>query len=64
LLVGDTVWDVESASRAGLRCVGVLTGGISLAELTDAGAVAVYQGPQALLDQLDQSPLADLLRDD
>ena len=57
VVVGDTVWDVQAASRAGLRCVGVTSGGISREELLDAGAVAVYAGAAALLDQLDDSPL-------
>src|SRR5699024_5468771 len=42
VFVGDTVWDVEAAERAGVPAVGVLTGGISAAELTEAGAVEVY----------------------
>jgi HAD superfamily hydrolase (TIGR01509 family) len=57
VVVGDTVWDVEAADRAGLRCVGVTTGGITRAELLDAGAVAVYDDVGALLDSLDDSPL-------
>jgi HAD superfamily hydrolase (TIGR01509 family) len=55
--IGDTVWDVKAASRAGLRCVAVTTGGISRAELEAAGAVAVYDDVAALLDGLDDSPL-------
>ena len=42
VFVGDAVWDVQSAARAGVPCVGLLTGGTSAAELTGAGAVAVY----------------------
>jgi HAD superfamily hydrolase (TIGR01549 family) len=38
VLVGDSVWDVESAGRAGLAVIGVLTGGFGRAELEDAGA--------------------------
>ena len=40
------MWDVESAARAGIPCVGVLTGGYSEAELRDAGAVAVHDTPR------------------
>jgi hypothetical protein len=36
----------------------VLTGGISAAELTEAGAIAVYEDCRALLCELDTSPLA------
>ena len=57
VVVGDTVWDIEAATRAGLRCVAVTTGGISRAELEAAGALAVYDDVGALLDGLDDSPL-------
>ncbi len=58
VFVGDTVWDVQACGKAGVACVGVLTGGISAAELTEAGAVAVYPDCRALLSELDASPLA------
>lgn len=58
VLVGDTVWDVQAAERAGVRCVGVLSGGVGEAELRDAGAIAVYRDVAALLEDLDDSPLA------
>lgn len=51
-VIGDTVWDVEAAAKIGLRCIGVLTGGIPEADLRDAGAVEVHRDPQALLDDL------------
>jgi HAD superfamily hydrolase (TIGR01509 family) len=57
VVVGDTVWDVVAADRAGLRCVGVTSGGITRAELEEAGAVAVYEDVADLLDRLDDSPL-------
>jgi HAD superfamily hydrolase (TIGR01509 family) len=57
VVVGDTVWDVEAARRAGLGCVGVMSGGISRTELEEAGALAVYDDVGALLDRLDDSPL-------
>jgi HAD superfamily hydrolase (TIGR01509 family) len=57
VVVGDTVWDVEAAARAGMACVAVTSGGISRAELEGAGAVAVYDDVGALLDGLDDSPL-------
>ena len=56
--LGDTVWDVKACGKAGVPCVGVLSGGISAAELTEAGAVAVYEDCRALLRELDTSPLA------
>ncbi len=58
LFVGDTVWDVEAARRAGLDCVALLSGGIGRDELESAGAIAVYRDPAALLADLDNSPFA------
>ena len=52
-VVGDSVWDVEAAKRAGVPAYGVLTGGTSRAELEKAGAVAVYEDARDLLDHLD-----------
>jgi HAD superfamily hydrolase (TIGR01509 family) len=57
VVVGDTVWDIKAAARAGLPCVGVTSGGISRAELEVAGAVAVFEDAGALLDDLERSPL-------
>jgi phosphoglycolate phosphatase-like HAD superfamily hydrolase len=61
-LVGDTVWDVEASGRAGVACIGVLSGGVSEAELRQAGAVAVYQDVAQLRDELESSPLSALWR--
>jgi HAD superfamily hydrolase (TIGR01509 family) len=49
LFVGDAVWDVEAAGRAGVRCVGLECGGTSAAELRAAGAWRTYQDPADLL---------------
>ena len=53
-VVGDSVWDVEAAQRAGVPAYGVLTGGTSRAELEQAGALAVYEDAAQLLDRLDE----------
>ena len=58
VFVGDTVWDVRSCKRAGVRCIAVLTGGIGRDELEAAGAGEVFQGPQELLARLAASSLA------
>jgi HAD superfamily hydrolase (TIGR01509 family) len=58
VLVGDTPWDCRAAAAAGIPTVSVLTGGFSEAELRAAGAAAVYESPRALLDALDETPLA------
>ena len=52
-VIGDSVWDVEAAKRAGVPAYGVLTGGTSRAELVKAGAVGVYEDARDLLDHLD-----------
>lgn len=49
VMVGDTVWDVEAAARAGVSCVAVRTGGFGEAELQQAGAALVVDGPEDLL---------------
>jgi HAD superfamily hydrolase (TIGR01509 family) len=58
VFVGDSRWDVVAATRAGVPCVGLLSGGTSAAELTEAGAIAVYDDVAALLADLDDGPLA------
>jgi HAD superfamily hydrolase (TIGR01549 family) len=50
VLVGDTPYDVASAERAGLHCIGLRSGGYSEAELTGAGAVLVVDSPEDLHD--------------
>ncbi len=50
ILVGDTPYDVQSAARIGLGCVGLLTGGFSRAELDEAGAVTVVEDLTELSD--------------
>ena len=57
VMVGDTPWDCESARRAGIETIAVRTGGFSHEELTDAGAIAVYESIAELSDRLDETPL-------
>jgi HAD superfamily hydrolase (TIGR01509 family) len=57
VFVGDTVWDVQACGKAGVPCIGLLSGGISRAELLDAGAAEVYDGPAELLEALPDSLL-------
>jgi HAD superfamily hydrolase (TIGR01509 family) len=51
VFIGDAVWDVRACERAGVPCIGLLSGGSSRDELLEAGAVAVYEGPAELLEQ-------------
>lgn len=57
VFVGDTVWDMRAGSKAGVRCLGVLCGGIPRTDLEEAGAEAVYADPADLLARLAGSPL-------
>jgi HAD superfamily hydrolase (TIGR01549 family) len=50
VFVGDTVYDVESAARAGLGCVCLRSGGFGRAELEEAGAIRVEELPRDLLE--------------
>jgi HAD superfamily hydrolase (TIGR01549 family) len=59
-MVGDTVWDVIAAKRAGVSCIGLLTGGIAEQQLRAAGAAAIYPDAAALLDDLDASLIGQL----
>ncbi|WP_346231865.1 HAD family hydrolase [Parafrigoribacterium mesophilum] len=58
IMVGDAVWDIEAAARAGVPCVAVCSGGTGALELREAGAVAVYDDVADLLAHLDAGPLA------
>jgi HAD superfamily hydrolase (TIGR01509 family) len=57
VMIGDSTWDCEAAARAGLKTIGVLTGGFSEGELRDAGAVAVFSSLPELREGLDSTPL-------
>ncbi|MDQ3953110.1 MAG: HAD family hydrolase [Actinomycetota bacterium] len=57
VMVGDSIWDCEAATRAGLQTIGVLTGGFARAELEERGAVAVFESVEELRNHLDETPL-------
>ena len=59
LVVGDTPYDAQAASKAGLRTIGMLCGGWSEADLTGAGCIAIYRDPADLLARYDSSPIAE-----
>ncbi|MEW2060788.1 HAD family hydrolase [Streptomyces sp. NPDC007002] len=56
VFVGDTVWDMEAATRAGATAVALLSGGIPRDDLEKSGAAAVYRDIADLLDRIDDSP--------
>jgi HAD superfamily hydrolase (TIGR01549 family) len=57
VMVGDSVWDIAAAERAGVRSIGVLSGGFGRGELLDAGAAAVYDDVADLHRNLATSPV-------
>ena len=56
IMLGDTPYDVEAAARAGIKTIGLRSGGWRDADLR--GAEAVYADPADLLARYDSSPLA------
>jgi HAD superfamily hydrolase (TIGR01549 family) len=53
-VVGDSVWDLLAAQRAGALGIGLLSGGYGKDELDRAGAYRVYQDPYDLMQHLDE----------
>jgi phosphoglycolate phosphatase-like HAD superfamily hydrolase len=56
VMIGDTPYDIEAASRAGVEIIAFRCGGWKDASL--GGAIAIYDGPWHLLERLEDSPLA------
>lgn len=56
LLLGDTPYDVEAASKAGVDTVGLLCGGWDADSLS--GAIAIYEDPSDILSRFTASPFA------
>jgi HAD superfamily hydrolase (TIGR01509 family) len=59
-VVGDSVWDLLAARRAGALGVGLLSGGYGREELERAGAYRVYADPAELLARADELGVRDL----
>jgi len=53
-VVGDAVWDVLAARRAGMLSVGLRSGGYGADELLEAGAYRVYDDTAELYRSLDE----------
>jgi HAD superfamily hydrolase (TIGR01509 family) len=58
ILLGDTPYDIEAASKAGVRVVALRSGGWGDEDLR--GATSIYDDPADLLAQYDQSPFRPL----
>lgn len=61
VFVGDAVWDVKAGSAIGIPVIALTCGGISEAELRDAGAAEVYDNPRHLLENLETSMIGKLM---
>ena len=59
VMIGDSTWDCQAATRADLPSIGVLTGGFSEQELTEAGATVVFDSVEHLRDHLNTTTLQD-----
>ena len=57
IALGDTPYDAEAAGHAGLRTIGVMTGGWSREELMAAGCVEVYESVAELLEKFEESAI-------
>jgi HAD superfamily hydrolase (TIGR01509 family) len=54
LVVGDSVWDLLAAQRAGALGIGLLSGGYGREELERSGAYRVYADPAEMLTRLEE----------
>ncbi|MCG7348505.1 HAD family hydrolase [Sphingomonas sp. ACRSK] len=57
LVVGDSPYDVEAASKCGIATIALLSGKFPEETLREAGAIAIYDDVAALLAEYDRSPL-------
>lgn len=60
VFVGDAVWDVKAGAAIGVPVIALTCGGISEAELREAGAAEVYDNPRHLLQHLKTSLIGKL----
>jgi HAD superfamily hydrolase (TIGR01549 family) len=54
MVVGDSVWDLLAARRAGALGIGLQSGGYGREELERAGAYRVYADPAEMLARIDE----------
>ena len=57
VVIGDSVYDVEAATNAGMPAIVVRSGGFGDDELRDAGALGIHDTPAALTAALDDIDL-------
>ena len=54
LVVGDTPYDAEAATKAKLKIVGALCGGFPETDLREKGCIEIYQDPADLLESYEK----------
>ena len=59
VMIGDSTWDCKAATRAQVSSIGVLTGGFSEQELTEAGATIVFESVEHLREHLKTTNLQE-----
>jgi HAD superfamily hydrolase (TIGR01509 family) len=57
VMIGDSIWDVKAAKRAGIPTIAIRTGGFGHDELVEAGAACIFDSIHDLLESLAQTPL-------
>lgn len=57
IVVADTPYDAEAATKINLKIIGLLCGAFSEENLRQAGCIAIYRDPADLLAHYDESPL-------
>ncbi len=60
VVVGDTPYDAIAAGKAGLKTVGLLSGGFPERDLRESGCVEIWKGPDDLWRNYGRSLLARL----
>jgi HAD superfamily hydrolase (TIGR01493 family) len=58
--VGDAVWDMIACGRTGVAAIGLLSGGVSGAELEKSGAEAVFDNPRDLCTCIEATTISAL----
>lgn len=58
IMIGDSVYDVQAAAKLSVPTIGVRTGGFSVGELLEAGALQVFDSLVAFRHAIDGTPLA------
>jgi len=58
VVIGDSPYDARAAARAGMRTIGLLSGGFESKTLEKEGVIAIYRDIADLLERYDESPFA------